>query len=740
MNNLQKYALKCIKAGYSVIAVDRETKAPRQAWTEFQNRIATETEIDSMFAAEDIAIALICGIVSGYIEVIDIDNHLGDAEQKFEELKQLIDDNAPGLRSKLVIASTQSGGYHIFYRADNLQGNQKLAQRMVNGNPKDIDTFIETRGEGGYVLISPTPGYNFIQGKLSAIHKIDQTERNLLIDASKSMNEYLRSEKYHNGNGQSDTDSPGNDFNLRGNDVAVRLLESAGWIIVNNFNNGKIHLKRPGKDSRGWSATYNFYPNKLFVFSSNAHPFEPDHAYTNYQIYTLLECDGDVKDATKKLAKLGYGKPLKKARAKRVTVSADGEMHEEPGEPAPDETRSSRQKSAVEQIEEYLRENYECRYNVIKNTVEVRHLSEDEFQRLTDLEVNEIWRALKLLGVSASIQSVNSVLNSKFSAQYNPFEDYFYNLPEWDGENHIGAMAARVPVAPEDVKVWEVYFTKWLVGSVATALGLGLNHCCPVLVGEQGEYKSTYIRNLVPKKLLPYYAEAQINPADKDSKFLIAENFIINLDELETSTRDEVGHLKSLITAETIHARRAYGRYAEDLPRRASFIGSVNKAIFLADITGSRRFLSMTIIGKINTKDPANIDQIYAQALHLLRNKFVYWFDSEEIKIINENNQKYQVINVEEEVLLMYYQPYLEVHDDAELKRLHNVKSIQLVTVSRLIDELSKKTSQKLNQYKLTMFLRKYGYKNYMLRLNGLVGRYYAVKEVDTFQDDSEFS
>ena len=41
--------------------------------------------------------------------------------------------------------------------------------------------------------------------------------------------------------------------------------------------------------------------------------------------------------------------------------------------------------------------------------------------------------------------------------------------------------------------------------------------------------------------------------------------------------------------------RKAYGHNNENMPRRASFAGSVNTAQFLNDTTGSRRFLCFEV-------------------------------------------------------------------------------------------------------------------------------------------------
>ncbi|MCX8015624.1 MAG: phage/plasmid primase, P4 family, partial [candidate division WOR-3 bacterium] len=78
-----------------------------------------------------------------------------------------------------------------------------------------------------------------------------------------------------------------------------------GWRLVHTSGQ-KEFWQRPGKTGRDWSATFNFIPNKFYVFSSNAFPFEPERAYDKFSVYALLEHNGDFSRAAKALAELGY--------------------------------------------------------------------------------------------------------------------------------------------------------------------------------------------------------------------------------------------------------------------------------------------------------------------------------------------------------------------------------------------------------------------------------------------------
>ena len=147
-----------------------------------------------------------------------------------------------------------------------------------------------------------------------------------------------------------------------------------------------------------------------------------------------------------------------------------------------------------------------------------------------------------------------------------------------------------------------------------------------------------------------------LNHSNKDTLIHLAECMLINLDELENLNRSEIGSLKEIITKTHIRMRKAYGHNNENMPRRASFAGSVNTAQFLNDTTGSRRFLCFEVEHIEYTHD-IDINKVYSQALKLKEEGFRHWFNQEEIKEINQNNEQYQLRSPEEELLLTWFEP-----------------------------------------------------------------------------------
>ena len=291
-----------LKAQLSVIPT-KEDKTPAVGkWKPYQTERLTNVDI---FKADFVkGIGIVCGAISGNLEVIDVDTKHDTTGSLWSELRGLIEDNLPELYSRLVIAQTKSGGYHIYYRCSSIAGNLKLAEKL------NREVLIETRGEGGYVIAPPTPGYRYIQGEPVNIPTITPEERERLFSISKSFNELEENKPKVNTTPSFTYNSAGltpfEAYNQSGDIVA--LLESKGWRVVNQSGQ-RINLLRPGQTDSKTSGNYHTGLRVLRVFSSSTE-FNPDKGYSPSQVFSLLECSGDNKIAYRRLLELGYGEPF----------------------------------------------------------------------------------------------------------------------------------------------------------------------------------------------------------------------------------------------------------------------------------------------------------------------------------------------------------------------------------------------------------------------------------------------
>lgn len=323
---IKSKAKEYLKAKLSVIPTKEDKLPALSTWKPYQTDRIKEDEVDKLFSKPEVkGIAIICGAVSGGLEVVDIDTKHDTTGSLWDELKVLIEDNLPDIYNKLVIAQTQSGGYHIYYRCSSIAGNLKLSTKI------NKEVLIETRGEGGYVVAPPTPKYTYIQGEPTDIPTITTEQREILLSISRSFNELEEVKPIVNtsSNTYSYTGlNPFEDYNQRGDTVA--FLESKGWKVVKTSGE-RIFLKRPGESKTKYSGNYHTGLKVLRVFSSSTE-FNPDKGYNPSQIYSLLECNGDNKLAYRKLLELNYGEPYKKTaeiKTERIKVEVVNSVNRE---------------------------------------------------------------------------------------------------------------------------------------------------------------------------------------------------------------------------------------------------------------------------------------------------------------------------------------------------------------------------------------------------------------------------
>jgi predicted P-loop ATPase len=292
--------------------------------------------------------------------------------------------------------------------------------------------------------------------------------------------------------------------------------------------------------------------------------------------------------------------------------------------------------------ESYLNENYEFRFNeVLNRTFFKKKNTESDYELLDNYKRNSIKRELDNNYISCNATDLKCLLNSDFVKIYNPFIDYFHQLPKWDTKtDYIKKLTETISAVNQ--KDFEWAFKKWLVATVACAIDEEVtNQTVLIFTGKQGLGKTTWLKNLTPDVLKSYFYSGIVNPTSKDSTLLLSEKFIINFDELASLNKKQIEVLKEMITKEMVTERRAYGEFTENYIRRASFVGSSNHNEILMDVTGNRRFLCFEITD-IDYMHNIDLDGVYSQVMHLInQGEFRYYFNDEDIKRLEENNKMY---------------------------------------------------------------------------------------------------
>ena len=381
------------------------------------------------------------------------------------------------------------------------------------------------------------------------------------------------------------------------------------------------------------------------------------------------------------------------------------------------------------EIEAYLSTHYEFRYNTVLRRTEYRGKNDAHFSKVGRYEINTLRRELDNdVGIVTSSDNLYSIIESSFSPCINPIQEYFKGLPMIDiGDDNScgGCNVSIVPssfslkaipdlascVAVRNSQKWLPYFTKWLVAVVANAMDDRecRNHTCLVLTGEQGKFKTTFLDLLCPPALHGYSYTGKIYPQEKDTLTYIGQNLIVNIDDqLKALNKRDENELKNLITCPMVKYRMPYDKYVEEHPHLASFVASVNGNDFLADPTGSRRFLPFEVLSiDIERAKAISMDKVYTEAKALLRSGFRYWFDDDEIAELYRESEDFQVQTAEMELLLRCFEKPTE--DENYL----------LMTTTEILTYLGIYTHQPLLAKRMGEALKKAGYIKVSKRRNG---------------------
>ena len=139
------------------------TKAPdAQTWTAYQKTRSTPEEIDAWYARRRRSgLGYVTGAVSGNLVLFDFDD-----VETYEAFKELA--GAAGLGDLLEhieagYLEASPSGRHWLYRCEAVGRSTKLASRRKRPEERQheadtIKTKIETKAEGGYVVVAPSTG------------------------------------------------------------------------------------------------------------------------------------------------------------------------------------------------------------------------------------------------------------------------------------------------------------------------------------------------------------------------------------------------------------------------------------------------------------------------------------------------------------------------------------------------------------------------------------------------------
>ncbi len=346
---------------------------------------------------------------------------------------------------------------------------------------------------------------------------------------------------------------------------------------------------------------------------------------------------------------------------------------------------------------------YHFQLNLCDDSIEVNAYG----SKLSDVIAARIRTQMRDQGVRKDMRAIEDAYTAEAERNaYHPIKDYFNGLAgKWDGQDRLLELARKIKSDSGCVEyadgrvtpIHAVYIGRWMIGVIAKCLDHIQN---PMLTfdGAQGLGKSLLAAYLCPN--LEWFVEGPINPQDKDCDVRLMTKLIWEVSELDATTRRaDVSALKSFLTKGQVTVRKAYGRNDITKSAMCSFIGTINNTSsgFLADETGSRRFLIVRLTSIDWTYRQIDREQLWAQVYHLYREEGqMPELTAEERAAQERINNEYNMDSPVEDYVRLYFTVTNEPDDTLTMgailehlaekgHRLHGSERLQAMEVARAL-------------------------------------------------------
>ncbi|WP_438478989.1 bifunctional DNA primase/polymerase [Streptomyces asiaticus] len=321
-------------AGLCVLPVKADgSKAPDvRSWTPYKVTRSTPEEHDQWFNdGRRTGIGVVTGAVSGNIELIEFEG-LAVKEGILDEVTELAHNSGLGDLWEAVTTGwadqSPSGGVHykVVVEGRPAAGNTKLARRLAREdeytpeerqrvaerpNVKIVRVLIETRGEGGFVVVAPSHGsthpsgepYVRLAGGPSSMAVVGPEDLEALYTLCQALDAMPAEERAKTAPRPkrelpAGYVRPGDDFEDK-----TDWPEIIGKEFDPIFTRGRTTYWRRKDKPRGISATTGHASDRdrLYVFTTST-VFEAETPYDKFAAYTLLTQGGTTVDAFKRAA------------------------------------------------------------------------------------------------------------------------------------------------------------------------------------------------------------------------------------------------------------------------------------------------------------------------------------------------------------------------------------------------------------------------------------------------------
>lgn len=585
--DLAAAALEYLEAGWPVFPVEVVSKEPLiPTWGPYQRRLPTVDEVERWWQKwPDAGIGLVTGKLSGVV-VVDLDLYKwqGDPEEVRAFARKVFGPSP-------WVGTTQRGGEHWYYLTPPEGG--------VRNHAKRLHPAIDLRGEGGYVVVAPTPGYTLVRS-------CDQDELPVFRgggedggsgDWDKLMAEPAKIEPIEEG--------ARNDHaaRLAGHYIAMGINGQETLDILRNWNCGN---KPPLPDAelkavvKSILQTHKRNHPEVVALQEAGEPPVPVFARTK---------DGGIKGT------LG-----------NVVLGLEDARFTDGWKVGLDTFLSTlgvwKGKAAWAAM-------------IDADQAQLRHrLEKRGFAGISKLNMEE---GLAVVGKHAAFDSAQDWLETV----------------EWDGVPRVETFLVRGMGAEDRPYARAVSRYLWtaLAGRIVEPAVQA--DAAPIFVGEQGCGKTSAVRLLAPWP--ETYTELSFHMSEVELCLATRGVLVAEISELRGLHTRDLESVKAFMSRRVDKYRVPYARFPVRGPRRFVCIGTTNADAFLGDPTGNRRWLPVRV-GEVASIDLVWIqtwrDQLWAEGRARFLAGGVDW--EEAVHLAVEEHAQYEIEDVWTEEILAY--------------------------------------------------------------------------------------
>lgn len=240
-------------------------------------------------------------------------------------------------------------------------------------------------------------------------------------------------------------------------------------------------------------------------------------------------------------------------------------------------------------------------------------------REIADADLINITNWIQRAGIVVSSAIVReATLTVCADRRFHPVRDYLAGLT-WDGTPRLDQwLTCHLGVT--DTQLHRAFAAKWMIGLVARVMTPGCKFdTALILESAQGLGKSTAVSVLSA----PWFTDHITDLHSKDSLGQLQGMWIVELAELSSLGKAEIGRIKAFLSTKVDRFRAPYGHFTTDYPRQCGFAGTINPGSngYLRDETGARRFWTVACAAAWPPRQKINIaalaaarDQLWAEA------------------------------------------------------------------------------------------------------------------------------